>query len=68
MRDRRDFLKASAGGLLLAQGMRCNTMAAAADLPARQSLPGGALDAAALESLPGKLPLIRKSLDRKSVG
>jgi len=61
MRDRRDFLKASAGGLLLAQGMRWSTMAAAADLPAAQSLPGGAVEAAVLEALPGKLPLIKRS-------
>ncbi len=61
MRDRRDFLKASAGGLLLTQGVRWNPLAAAADLPGAPSLPGGALDAALLEALPGKLPLIKKS-------
>jgi DMSO/TMAO reductase YedYZ molybdopterin-dependent catalytic subunit len=61
MRDRRDFLKTSAGGLLLAQGLRWPRRAVAADLPAPQSLPGGALDAEMLEALPGKLPLVKKS-------
>lgn len=61
MRDRREFLKASAGGLLLAQGLRWPPLALAADLPAPQSLPGGALDTAVLESLPGKLPLVKRS-------
>ncbi|HEX7811772.1 MAG TPA: molybdopterin-dependent oxidoreductase [Burkholderiales bacterium] len=61
MRDRRDFLKTSAGGLLLAQGLHWPRGAVAADLPAPQSLPGGALDAEMLEALPGKLPLVKKS-------
>ncbi|HEY5928775.1 MAG TPA: molybdopterin-dependent oxidoreductase [Burkholderiales bacterium] len=61
MRERRDFLKASAGALLLAQGLRWNPVAAAAELAAAQDLPGGAFEAALLEALPGKLPLIKKS-------
>lgn len=61
MRDRRDFLKASAGGLLLAQGARWHSMAAAVEPAAAASLPSGALDAAVLESLPGKVQLIKKS-------
>lgn len=61
MRDRRDFLRASAGGLLLAQGLRWNPLAAAANLPGPQHLPAGADEAAILEALPGKLPLIKKS-------
>ena len=61
MRERRDFLKASAGALVLAQGLRWNPVAAAAELAAAQGLPGGAVEAALLEALPGKLPLIKKS-------
>ena len=61
MTDRREFLKVSAGGLLLAQGVRWNPFAAAADLPGAPILPGGALEAAVLEALPGKMPLIKRS-------
>jgi DMSO/TMAO reductase YedYZ molybdopterin-dependent catalytic subunit len=57
MRTRRDFLKVSAGGLLLAGATRWAGLAdAAAD-----SLPAGVVESGQLDSLPGKLPLIRKS-------
>jgi DMSO/TMAO reductase YedYZ molybdopterin-dependent catalytic subunit len=57
MKTRRDFLKVSAGGLLLAGGTRWVGFANAAG----DSLPAGALEAGQLGSLPGKLPLIKKS-------
>ena len=57
MKTRRDFLKVSAGGLLLAGGARWVEFANAAN----DSLPSGTLESAQLSSLPGKLPLIKKS-------
>ena len=57
MKTRRDFLKVSAGGLLLAGGARWVEFANAAN----DSLPSGTLESAQLVSLPGKLPLIKKS-------
>ncbi|MEO8156716.1 MAG: molybdopterin-dependent oxidoreductase [Betaproteobacteria bacterium] len=57
MKSRRDFLKVSAGGLLLAGGVRGAGFAHAAS----DSLPAGTIEAAQLFSLPGKLPLIKKS-------
>ncbi len=56
MKTRREFLKVSAGGLLLAGGTRWAGFANAAG-----DLPSGALESAQLDSLPGKLPLIKKS-------
>ncbi len=57
MKSRRDFLKVSAGGLLLAGGVRGAGFAHAAS----DSLPAGTIETAQLFSLPGKLPLIKKS-------
>ena len=57
MKTRRDFLKVSAGGLLLAGGARWVDVADAAS----NSLPSGTLESAQMGSLPGKLPLIKKS-------
>jgi DMSO/TMAO reductase YedYZ molybdopterin-dependent catalytic subunit len=57
MKSRRDFLKVSAGGLLLAGGVRGAGFAHAAS----DSLPAGTIEAAQLFSPPGKLPLIKKS-------
>ncbi|MGH8758772.1 MAG: molybdopterin-dependent oxidoreductase, partial [Burkholderiales bacterium] len=62
MQTRRDFLKVSAGGLLLAGGIRGVNSAAAADSLGPAALPSGALQSAQLAALPGKLPLIRKSI------
>jgi len=56
MKTRRDFLKVSAGGLLLAGGSRWAGWAGAAN-----ELPSGATESGQLDSLPGKLPLIKKS-------
>ena len=56
MKSRRDFLKVSAGGLLLAGATRWAAAAGAAN-----DLPSGAIEAGQLDSLPGKLPLIKKS-------
>ncbi len=61
MQTRRDFLKVSAGGLLLAGGIRGADPAAAADSLGPAALPSGALQSAQLAALPGKLPLIKKS-------
>jgi DMSO/TMAO reductase YedYZ molybdopterin-dependent catalytic subunit len=61
MKNRRDFLKVSAGGLLLAGGARWIDLANAANDLGPASLPSGALESAQLSSLPGKLPLIKKS-------
>ncbi|MGQ0578796.1 MAG: molybdopterin-dependent oxidoreductase [Betaproteobacteria bacterium] len=61
MHSRRDFLKVSAGGLLLAGGIRGADPAAWADSLGPAALPSGALQSAQLEALPGKLPLVRKS-------
>ncbi|MBI3530127.1 MAG: molybdopterin-dependent oxidoreductase [Betaproteobacteria bacterium] len=61
MRTRRDFLKVSAGGLLLAGGARWVEFANAANDFGPASLPSGTLESAQLGSLPGKLPLIKKS-------
>lgn len=60
MGDRREFLKMSAGTLLLAHGARWAAGAIAAD-DAMPGLPAGAVEAGILEALPGKLPLIKKS-------
>lgn len=60
MNYRREFLKASAGSLLLAGAARWTGSTDAAPI-ATPSLPAGALESAQLGSLPGKLPLIRKS-------
>ena len=56
MKTRREFLKVSAGGLLLAGGTRWSVWAGAAN-----ELPSGAIESGGLDSLPGKLPLIKKS-------
>ena len=56
MKNRREFLKVSAGGLLLAGGTRWASWADAAN-----ELPAGAIESGQLDSLPGKLPLIKKS-------
>ena len=56
MKTRREFFKVSAGGLLLAGATRWVGWAEAAN-----ELPTGALESGQLDSLPGKLPLIRKS-------
>ncbi len=61
MQTRRDFLKVSAGGLLLAGGIRGADPATAADSLGPAALPPGALQSAQLAALPGKLPLIKKS-------
>ncbi len=58
MQTRRDFLKGSTAGLILASGARWPGLGNAADIP---SLPAGTLESAVLESLPGKLPLIKRS-------
>jgi hypothetical protein len=62
MQTRRHFLKVSAGGLLLAGGIRGANSATAADSLGPAALPSGALQSALLAALPGKLPLIRKSI------
>jgi len=56
MKTRRDFLKVSAGGLLLAGGTRWAGLAGAAN-----DLPSGVVESGQLDRLPGKLPLVRKS-------
>ena len=57
MKNRREFLRASAaGGLLIAGGARWGALANAAN-----ELPAGTIESAQLVSLPGKLPLIKKS-------
>jgi DMSO/TMAO reductase YedYZ molybdopterin-dependent catalytic subunit len=61
MKTRREFLRVSAGGLLLAGGVRCVEFAHAANDLGPVSLPSGTLESAQLASLPGKLPLIKKS-------
>ena len=61
MGTRRNFLKVSAGGLLLAGGARWIDFANAANDLGPASLPSGALESAQLSSLPGKLPLIKKT-------
>jgi len=58
--NRREFLKVSAGGVLLAGAACWRGWARAEDLGPAQ-LPAGARATAQLDSLPGKLPLIRKS-------
>ncbi len=62
MHGRRQFLKVSAGGLLLAGATRWLEAAHAAGHPGVATLPAGTLESARLEKLPGKLPLIRKSV------
>jgi len=61
MQTRRDFLKVSAGGLLLAGGIRGADPASAADSLGPAALPSGTLQSAQFAALPGKLPLIKKS-------
>ena len=61
MQTRRDFLKVSAGGLLLAGVIRGADSAVAADSLGPAALPSGALQSAQLAALPGKLPLIKKT-------
>jgi len=61
VQTRRDFLKVSAGGLLLAGGIRGGDPASAADSLGPAALPSGTLQSAQLAALPGKLPLIKKS-------
>jgi DMSO/TMAO reductase YedYZ molybdopterin-dependent catalytic subunit len=57
--DRRKFLQASASGLALAG---TGVLARAADpVLGPAALPAGALDAALLDALPGKVPLIKKT-------
>ena len=58
--NRREFLKASASGMALASaGSLAN--AASDSIVGPAALPGGALDASVLDSLPGKVPLIKRS-------
>lgn len=57
MVSRRNFFKVSAGGLLLAGGAARAGLARAMGA----TLPEGAMESAQLYSLPGKLPLIKKS-------
>ena len=57
MRTRRDFLRASASGLLLAGTARWVECANGAN----DALPSGTIESAQLVSLPGKLPLIKRS-------
>ena len=57
MKTRRDFLKVSAGGVLLAGGARWVEFANAANDFGPAALPSGTLESAQLGSLPGKLPL-----------
>jgi len=61
VQTRRNFLKVSAGGLLLAGGIRGAGRVVAADDLGPAALPSGALQSAQLAALPGKLPLIKKS-------
>ena len=61
MKGRRQFLKASAGSLLLAGANRWIPSAGAAIDIEPATLPSGALESAQLGSLTGKLPLIKKS-------
>jgi DMSO/TMAO reductase YedYZ molybdopterin-dependent catalytic subunit len=61
MQTRRDFLKISTGGLLLAGGIRGADSVAAADSLGPAALPSGALESAQLAALPYKLALIKKS-------
>jgi DMSO/TMAO reductase YedYZ molybdopterin-dependent catalytic subunit len=61
VQSRREFLRTSAAGLLLAGGIRGADRAAAADSLGPAALPSGALQSAQLAALPGKLPLIKKS-------
>jgi len=61
MQTRRDFLKVSAGGLLLAGGIRGGDPASAADSLGPAALPSGTLQSGQFAALPGKLPLIKKS-------
>ena len=57
--DRRKFLKASASGLAAAGA---GSLVFAADpMLGPATLPGGALESALLEALPGKVPLVKKS-------
>ena len=57
--DRREFLKASASGLAAAGA---GSLVFAADpMLGPATLPGGALESALLEALPGKVPLVKKS-------
>ena len=61
MQSRREFLKVSTAGMLLAGGARWTQFANAAGEFGPASLPAGTLESAQLASLPGKLPLIKKS-------
>jgi DMSO/TMAO reductase YedYZ molybdopterin-dependent catalytic subunit len=61
MRSRREFLKVSAGGLLLAGAAHWSRLADAANDFGPAALPAGTLETAQWGSLPGKLPLIKKS-------
>lgn len=61
MKNRRDFLRISAGGLLLAGTMRRPGPLAAAEEFGPAGLPAGTLESAQLATLPGKVPLIKKS-------
>ncbi len=61
MYDRREFLRLSASGLLLAGGAPWASLAAEGTATAQPALPAGAVEAGLLERLPGKLPLIKKS-------
>jgi DMSO/TMAO reductase YedYZ molybdopterin-dependent catalytic subunit len=61
MRSRRQFLKASAGSLLLAGASRWAPSADAGNEIEPASLPAGTLESAQFGSLTGKLPLIKKS-------
>ena len=62
MFDRREFLKASASGVVLgASGPASAPLWAADSLLGPASLPSGALDSSWLDALPGKQPLIKKT-------
>jgi DMSO/TMAO reductase YedYZ molybdopterin-dependent catalytic subunit len=63
MTTRRSFIKSSAGGLLVAAGLPSlpRSLYAADTVLGPPELPDGTLSGSSLETLPGKLPLIKKS-------
>ncbi len=63
MLNRRDFLKHVAGGLVTASGLplAARPVSAVEFAPALAGLPQGAVEAAVLEALPGKMPLIKRT-------
>jgi DMSO/TMAO reductase YedYZ molybdopterin-dependent catalytic subunit len=63
MATRRDFLKTTAGGLVLARtGFLTSALASAANPKLGPSeLPSGMLESSLMDALPGKVPLIKKT-------